>query len=72
VWIVDDSPLDAQRARNALANIYDTELFQDGASVLECLSSMPSPDVLVLDWVMPGISGLEVCRFLRSQPENGI
>lgn len=68
---MDDSPLDAQRARNALSDIYDTEVFQDGASVLECLTSRPAPDVLVLDWVMPGISGLEVCRFLRSQPENG-
>lgn len=71
MWIVDDSPLDAQRARNALASDYDIEVFQDGASVLECLSSMPPPDVLVLDWVMPGISGPEVCRFLRTQPDSG-
>lgn len=71
VWIVDDSPLDAQRARSALASHYETEVFQDGASVLECLTSTSAPDVLVLDWVMPGISGLEVCRFLRNQPENG-
>src|SRR5688572_32906483 len=26
---------------------------------------------MVLDWVMPGISGPEVCRFLRAQPDNG-
>lgn len=71
MWIVDDSPLDAQRARNALSGDYDIEVFQDGASVLECLTSMPPPDVLVLDWVMPGISGLEVCRFLRTRPADG-
>lgn len=71
MWIVDDSPLDAQRAHTALAGIYEIEVFQDGASVLECLTSMPPPDVLVLDWVMPGISGPEVCRFLRTQPDHG-
>ena len=71
VWIVDDSPLDAQRARSALASDYDIEVFQDGASVLERLTSVPPPDVMVLDWVMPGISGPEVCRFLRTQPDNG-
>ncbi|HEY6726239.1 MAG TPA: ATP-binding protein [Polyangiaceae bacterium] len=71
VWIVDDSPLDAQRARNALVSSYDIEVFQDGASVLECLTSKPPPDVLVLDWVMPGISGPDVCRFLRTQPDHG-
>lgn len=26
----------------------------------------PPPGVVVLDWVMPGVSGIEVCRFLRS------
>jgi signal transduction histidine kinase len=66
VWIVDDSPLDAERARRVLANAYDIETFRDGSVVLERLTSQPPPDVMVLDWVMPGISGLEVCRFLRS------
>lgn len=27
----------------------------------------PPPDVLVLDWVMPGISGIEVVRFMRAE-----
>jgi signal transduction histidine kinase len=65
VWIVDDSALDAERARRALEP-YEVEVFQDGASVLERLGCEPPPDVLVLDWIMPGISGVEVCRFLRS------
>jgi signal transduction histidine kinase len=42
------------------------QVFQDGSAALECLTSQPSPDVMVLDWVMPGITGVEVCRFLRS------
>ena len=34
--------------------------------MLEHLASHTAPDVLVLDWVMPGVSGIEVCKFLRS------
>jgi PAS domain S-box-containing protein len=66
VWIVDDSPLDAERARRVLAPSYEVTVFQDGSAALECLASHPAPDVLVLDWVMPGVSGVEVCRFIRS------
>ena len=66
VWIVDDSPLDAERARLVLDGQYDVQVFADGSAVLEALSNQAPPDVLVLDWVMPGVSGIEVCRFLRS------
>ncbi|HVZ87469.1 MAG TPA: ATP-binding protein [Polyangia bacterium] len=66
VWIVDDSPLDAERARRVLHDQYDVRLFADGSALLEHLATHPPPDVLVLDWVMPGVSGIEVCRFLRS------
>ncbi len=67
IWIVDDSPLDADRARRALAPAYELELFEDGSTVLERLASQNDPpDVLVLDWLMPGVTGLEVCRFLRA------
>lgn len=66
VWVVDDSHLDAERARAALAADYDLELFHDGAQAIEALTSMAPPDVLVLDWVMPAVNGLDVLRFLRS------
>ncbi len=66
VWVVDDSPLDVERARKVLEAPYDVKAFADGSAMLEHLASHPAPDVLVLDWVMPGVSGIEVCRFLRS------
>jgi signal transduction histidine kinase len=71
VWIVDDSPLDAQRACRALESEYDVQLFQDGSAAIERLGSCDNPPhVMVLDWVMPGISGVEVCRFMREGPES--
>ena len=68
VWVVDDSPLDIERARKVLRVSYEVESFQDGSAMLEHLASHPPPDVLVLDWIMPGVTGIEVCRFLRSGP----
>jgi signal transduction histidine kinase len=69
VWVVDDSPLDGSRAAGALRTSYEVQLFGDGSSLLEHLATHEPPDVLVLDWMMPGISGPEVCRFIRS-PSN--
>ena len=41
----------------------------DGASALE-LARAERPDVLFLDWSMPGPSGLDVCRALRDDPRT--
>jgi two-component system phosphate regulon sensor histidine kinase PhoR len=68
--VVDDSALESEMARRTLAATYDVEVFNDGSAVLENVSSHGPPDVLVLDWEMPGVSGIEVCRFLRSRPET--
>ena len=76
VWIVDDSPTDAERARRVLGDQYAVDVFHDGSAMLEHLAAGAAPDVVALDWVMPGVSGIEVCRFLRggemSRPELAI
>jgi two-component system phosphate regulon sensor histidine kinase PhoR len=66
VWVVDDSAVDAERARRALDGDHRVELFTDGSAALEHLAHGEAPDVMVLDWLMPGVSGLEVCRFVRA------
>jgi signal transduction histidine kinase len=69
IWIVDDSKTDAERVRRVLAPRHLVEVMYDGAAVLERLASRQAPDLLILDWVMPDISGLDVCRFVRG-PEQ--
>jgi len=72
VWIVDDSATDAERARRVLQQECHVEVFADGSTALERLASTARPpDVMVLDWVMPGVTGVDVCRFLRSS-EGGM
>ena len=67
VWLVDDSALEREIARRLLAEEYQVDVFNDGPPVLERLAAGERPDVLVLDWHMPQMSGLEVCRFLRQR-----
>lgn len=66
IWVVDDSASEAERARQALESEYDVRVLRDGSAALEALGHDAPPDLLLLDWVMPGVSGLEVCRLLRS------
>jgi phosphoserine phosphatase RsbU/P len=67
IWLVDDSPTERQFTRRSLGNAYAFEEFDDGSEVVERLARTTGhPDLILLDWVMPGMSGDEVCRFLRS------
>src|SRR4029077_12307280 len=68
IWVVDDSPLESAVAREALSSDYEVRNFSDGSAALERLAAGPPPDVLVLDWVMPGVTGIEICQFWRSRP----
>src|SRR5689334_2078781 len=69
IWLVDDSPTQVAFTEQALGGGYRFERFADGPSVIQHLQEAAKlPDLLILDWVMPGLSGDEVCRFLRAHP----
>jgi signal transduction histidine kinase/DNA-binding response OmpR family regulator len=69
IWLVDDSRTQIVFTEHALGPRYRFERFEDGASVVQRLcETAVMPDLLILDWVMPGLSGDEVCRFLRAGP----
>ena len=63
LWLLEDSPLQAEHAKQALSGL-DVVHFLDGASLLEQIVHS-APDVLILDWELSGISGLDVLRFVR-------
>jgi two-component system, OmpR family, phosphate regulon response regulator PhoB len=48
-----------------------TEIFEvdDGDAALE-LARSELPELIFLDWSMPGTSGIEVCRVLRNDPQT--
>jgi DNA-binding response OmpR family regulator len=48
---------------------HEVEVFDDGASVWAAFQAAPAP-LLVLDWEMPKMDGLEVCKAIRKHPEG--
>ncbi len=69
IMVVDDERAVRDSLRRALTlEGYDVELAEDGEQALERLEGGDAqPDVVVLDVLMPGIDGLEVCRRLRGR-----
>jgi two-component system, OmpR family, phosphate regulon response regulator PhoB len=48
---------------------YDVIEAADGDEALAHLNER-LPDILLVDWMMPGVSGIEVCRHVRQKPES--
>ena len=44
---------------------YTVDVVADGTAALDVLQSNDPPDLAVLDWVMPGVDGIDVCRTIR-------
>ncbi len=65
VWVLEDSPLEAEMARRAVSVSHSVEIFLDSPAMLERIANGSRPDMLVLDCQLPTMTGLEVCRFLR-------
>jgi two-component system, OmpR family, response regulator MprA len=68
ILVVDDERAVRESLRRALElEGYEIELAEDGGQALERLAREDQPDAVILDVLMPGVDGLEVCRTLRSQ-----
>jgi two-component system response regulator MprA len=66
ILVVDDERAVRDSHRRALElEGYEIELAEDGRQALERLEAEAQPDALILDVLMPGPDGLEVCRRLR-------
>ena len=65
VLIVDDAKLNIDILVQALRDEYKLSVALDGAAAL-CSIEKSTPDLVLLDIVMPGLNGYEVCRQLRA------
>ncbi len=69
VLLVEDDPSLSQVIKyNLVKNGYDVLISPDGAMALEKTLNM-RPDIIILDIMLPGLDGLEVCRILKSETD---
>lgn len=69
VLVADDDAL-IRRLLVALLNKlgHEVEQVEDGKAALKALEVPIPPSMAILDWVMPGMNGVDVCRKLRANP----
>jgi len=65
VLVVDDSEANVDVLVEALRGEYKLSVAMDGEAALRAIEKNP-PDIVLLDIMMPGIDGYEVCRRIRA------
>ena len=67
VLLVDDTRENLDVLVGAMAGAYDIVVAMDGQTALDISRKSP-PDLILLDIMMPGLDGYEVCRRLKESP----
>lgn len=68
VLVVDDSPDNLKLIGGLLKDLYRVKIATDGEKALAIARGPSTPDLILLDVMMPGMSGYDVCRLLKSDP----
>ncbi|MEX8519733.1 MAG: EAL domain-containing protein [Leptothrix sp. (in: b-proteobacteria)] len=66
--VVDDIPDNIHELLEALKDDYRIMVAKSGAKALELIAGPTPPDLVLLDIVMPGMDGYEVCRRIKALP----
>ena len=70
VLIAEDDPVSRRLLQAILTKRgNDVVVACDGAEAWAMLQSPDAPRLVILDWMMPGMSGVDICRRLRERPE---
>lgn len=72
VLLAEDSPVYQRLITTHLQDWgFNFECASDGQEAWELLRREDAPRLALLDWVLPTVDGVELCRRLRERPENG-
>ena len=69
VLIVDDTPENIQVLMETLKDQYTIVAAINGEKALKMAVAEPRPDLILLDIMMPGMDGYEVCRRLKADEQ---
>jgi len=70
ILVVDDTPENITILSEVLCNDYRIRVATSGEKALKIIYSDEPPDLILLDIMMPGLSGLEICRRLKANPDR--
>jgi putative two-component system response regulator len=70
VLVVDDSPVNLSTISALLKDQYRVKVANNGERGLKIANSDTPPDLILLDIMMEGIDGYEVCRSLKANPQT--
>ena len=70
ILLVDDHPPNIYLLAEALMEDHEIVVATNGAQALEIASQEPRPDLILLDILMPGMDGYEVCERLKSDAQT--
>ena len=68
ILVVDDTPDNIDLLRAVLEDDYRTKIAVNGERALKIAAGGDQPDLILLDIMMPGMSGYDVCRALKADP----
>ena len=69
ILIADDDPLTRRLLQALLTKLgHEVQMANDGETAWKILEGTDAPAMAILDWMMPGLTGPEVCKRLRANP----
>ena len=68
ILVADDSPITRKILQRALENAgFDIIVAEEGDHAWQILTDSPDISLAILDWMMPGLSGIEICKKLAKK-----
>ncbi len=69
ILVAEDDPVTSRLLKGSLERWeYEVVQVTDGTKALGILLAENAPHLAILDWMMPGVEGVEICRELRKRP----
>lgn len=68
IWVVDDHEMNRKLVKHILSKEYRVECMSSGTECLEKLKTS-MPDLILLDNIMPGMSGFDVLKAIKANPD---
>ncbi len=70
ILVVDDTPANIQILSELLSPTYRVKAATSGAKAISIAEATPTPDLILLDIMMPVMDGYTVCHYLKNNPKT--